>query len=351
MIEVCIQKQLGEFRLEVAFAGKGIPLGILGASGCGKSLTLRCIAGIETPDAGRIVVNGRVLFDRDKGINLPPQQRRVGYLFQSYALFPNMTVRENIGCGIPSAKGDKTQAVDRLIQQFGLEGLEPLYPRQLSGGQQQRVALARMLAAQPEVLLLDEPFSALDAHLREQLQLYLTTALQSYPDTILVTHNRNEVYRLCGDLAVMADGRCILVGDTKEVFEAPRYIQAAMLTGCKNLSPARQCGENRLLVPGWNLTLETSHPIPPDVTHVGIYPHQFQPVVSPEQLGGNCIPIGVWERWESPASYELRFAPEQAACPSEDLCWSIGKEQGDTMPQWLFIPPRAVLPLIGNPAC
>ena len=142
-------------------------MALLGASGCGKSVTLKCIAGIMTPDRGHIILDGETLFDSEKHINLPPQKRRVGYLFQQYALFPNMTVLQNIRCGIRSgSRAEKRRRAEKKLRRFRLEGLEKKYPTQLSGGQQQRTALARILASEPRAILLDEPFSALDGFLK-----------------------------------------------------------------------------------------------------------------------------------------------------------------------------------------
>ena len=170
-LSVDIHKDFGPFRLDAAFTtDSGAVTGLLGASGCGKSVTLRCIAGIETPDEGHIELDGEVLFDSAAHINLSPQRRRVGYLFQNYALFPNMTVEQNIAAGVRDKAGRKETA-ERLIHAFYLEGNEHKYPRQLSGGQQQRVALARILANEPRALLLDEPFSALDSYLKWQVEL------------------------------------------------------------------------------------------------------------------------------------------------------------------------------------
>ena len=158
-----IEKQLGNFHLNVRFQAETETLALLGASGCGKSMTLKCIAGIMTPDRGRIVLNGRVLFDSEARIALPPQQRRVGYLFQNYALFPTMTVEKNILCGIRSgSKAEKNAALPATLHHFRLEGLEKRYPAQLSSGQQQRVALARTLTQNPRIILADEPVAALD---------------------------------------------------------------------------------------------------------------------------------------------------------------------------------------------
>ena len=151
-IELDIQKNFKGFSLDVRLKGQDGPIGILGASGSGKSMTLRSIAGIETPDSGRIIINGKTVFDSEAKINLKPQERRVGYLFQNYALFPTMTVEKNIACGYRGEKSELSQKVADYIKRYHLEGLEKHLPSQLSGGQQQRVALARMMIGEPEVI-------------------------------------------------------------------------------------------------------------------------------------------------------------------------------------------------------
>lgn len=209
-LEVNIRKKLKEFTLQAEFVLYDGVLGLMGSSGSGKSMLLKCLAGIETPDCGRIVLNGRVLFDSTEKINLPPQQRRIGYLFQNYALFPNMSVAENIMCG-PCAKGLKQEQsraiVQAMVNKFQLQGLEARYPRQLSGGQKQRTALARLLAVEPEVILLDEPFSALDAQLKEKLQEQLQQLLQEYGGiSVLVSHDRQEIERLSDSVLFIHQG-------------------------------------------------------------------------------------------------------------------------------------------------
>ena len=194
MLQVRIKKKLGNFLLDVDFSMDGGIFAILGASGCGKSMTLKCIAGIERPDEGRIVLNDRVLFDSAKRINLPPQKRKVGYMFQDYALFPTMNVVQNIQAGMGRKPDPKK--VREYIAGFQLGGLEHHMPDQLSGGQKQRVAMARMLAAEPEVLLLDEPFAALDSYLKWKMEQQMLELLQKVQTPVLfVSHNRDEVYR------------------------------------------------------------------------------------------------------------------------------------------------------------
>lgn len=198
MLEVQIYKKLAEFDLDVSFQVDDNILGLMGASGSGKSMTLKCIAGIETPNQGRIVLNGRVLFDSEKKINVPIQKRNVGYMFQSYALFPNMNVYENISVGLRARKvKDVDIVVQKVMQQFRIFELASRYPKQLSGGQRQRVALARLMAYEPDVLLLDEPFSALDEDLKEDLLQELKSELQISKPVIFVSHDKEEVNELC----------------------------------------------------------------------------------------------------------------------------------------------------------
>lgn len=198
MLEVQIYKKLAEFDLDISFQVNDNILGLMGASGSGKSMTLKCIAGIETPDQGRIVLNNRVLFDSEKKINVPIQKRNVGYMFQSYALFPNMDVYENISVGLRARKvKDVDIVVQKVMQQFRIFELASRYPKQLSGGQRQRVALARLMAYEPDVLLLDEPFSALDEDLKEDLLRELKSELQISKPVIFVSHDKEEVNELC----------------------------------------------------------------------------------------------------------------------------------------------------------
>ena len=277
LLKVDIQKKLKEFDLIVDFELKKKRLGILGPSGCGKSMTLKSIAGIVNPDEGIVSLNTgeeTVYFDSSKKINLKPQKRNVGYLFQNYALFPNMTVEENIACGLTKNYDEKI--VSDMIKRFHLDGLEKRYPRQLSGGQQQRVALARILAYNPDVILLDEPFSAMDTFLKEQLRIELSNSLNDFDGfSIMVTHDRDEAFQFCDELIVLDEGKIIAKGDTYDIFENPKKVQVARLTGCKNISKIEIIDEYHVKSLEWGLIFEVSEKISPNITHIGIRAHNF----------------------------------------------------------------------------
>lgn len=253
---VDIEKRLDTFTLRVQFETEHGATALLGASGCGKSVTLKCIAGIMTPDRGRIVLDGETLFDSERRVNLPPQRRCVGYLFQQYALFPNMTVQQNILCGIRTgSRAEKQRAAAEQMRRFRLDGLEKRYPSQLSGGQAQRVALARILASQPRAILLDEPFSALDSYLKWNLELELSELLADFGGPILwVSHDLGECCRNCRRVCVMEQGRSGEMTDMAALVRRPTTLGTAKLAGCRNFFPVRAV-EGGVLVEDWGLTL------------------------------------------------------------------------------------------------
>jgi len=253
-----IEKNLKGFSLNVNINAKSGVTALMGSSGSGKSMTLRCIAGVSKPDRGRIILNGKVLFDSEKKIDLPPQKRNTGFLFQDYALFPNMTVRQNIMSGVKEkTRRKRLSAAEELAHTFHLYPHLDKYPHQLSGGEKQRCALARILAGSPDILMLDEPFSSLDSHLRWELEMELAALFKNFPHPVLyVSHNRDEVYRLCGDIAIINAGKSEITGDKWALFKNPVTVQAARLTGCKNIAAAEvetRANVTRISVPDWGV--------------------------------------------------------------------------------------------------
>lgn len=354
-LKVEMRKKLKSFTLDISFqTGIGC-LGILGSSGCGKSMTLKSVAGIVNPDWGKIALwqsdNERVLYESGKKLNIRPQERRVGYLFQNYALFPNMTVTENIAVGIRRSS-DAALRIRQMVERFRLKGLENSYPRQLSGGQQQRVALARILAYEPEVLLLDEPFSAMDTYLKEGLRLELARVLADYDGvTVMVTHDRDEAYQLCDQLLLLDQGAVIAAGKTREIFKRPGNCQAARLTGCKNISRIERLDSHRVRALDWNgLELAVEETVSEEITAIGIRAHDFEPLSDEaaaaikEQPGNNLIETGRLEISEMPFEWYITL---------ENSLWWKKEKNIDThdtagvTPSWLRISPSAILLLTG----
>lgn len=276
-LSVSIKKHFPAFTLDVNIEAGNETLGWLGESGCGKSLTMRCIAGIETPDEGKIVVNGKTFFEREAGkrptMNLSPQERKTALLFQNYMLFPNLTVAENVAAGIDRKlpKEEREAQVNAELKRFGLDGFGKRYPSQLSGGQQQRVALARMLAAKPDILMLDEPFSALDAHLKGVLEQNLAGLFETFHGTILyVSHDIDEALRFCDRIAVIEKGHVMEVSTGNNLVNNPQSAASIKLSGCKNATPARRIDDHRVFLPAWGIEVETDKPVQENLTCMGV---------------------------------------------------------------------------------
>lgn len=276
-LSVSIKKSFPAFTLDVDIEAGNETIGWLGESGCGKSLTMRCIAGIETPDEGKIVVNGKTFFEREAGkrptVNLSPQERKTALLFQNYMLFPNLTVAENVAAGIDRKlpKEERNAQVDAELKRFGLDGFGKRYPSQLSGGQQQRVALARMLAAKPDILMLDEPFSALDAHLKGVLEQNLAGLFETFHGTILyVSHDIDEALRFCNRIAVIEKGHVMEVSTGNNLVNNPQSAASIRLSGCKNTTPAHRIDDHRVFLPAWGIEVETDKPAPQNLTYMGV---------------------------------------------------------------------------------
>jgi len=346
-LEVTIAKRFEGFTLHADFTAGNTAAAILGASGCGKSMTLRCIAGVVKPDSGRIVLDGRVLFDSEKGIDLPPQQRNVGLLFQNYALFPNMTVEQNILCALKKEKDPAARkaACGSALRAMRLEELAHRLPSELSGGQQQRAALARILAGRPRILMLDEPFSALDSYLREEVEGEVGNLLSNFDGTaLLVTHDRDEAYRLCREMIVMDSGEVLRAGTTKEVFADPRRLTAARLTGCKNILPCVRVDEHHVRLTGWERELTVALPVPEGCCAVGIRAHDF----APEAVDGeNRMPVQVGASSENPFDWNVICT---AADDAGKLWWKVSKTTLSSpppqAPAYLRVAPENIMPLV-----
>ena len=286
-------------------------LAILGASGCGKSMTLKCIAGIEKPDRGRIVLDDTVLFDSEKHIDLKPQKRQVGYLFQQYALFPNMTALQNVICGVRvGSKAEKKQRAMEMLSRLHLDGCENQKPSQLSGGQQQRCALARILVNEPKVLLLDEPFSALDAHLRFNTERQVENIIKEFGGTVIfVSHDRDEVFRLTDNIAVMENGTLSSMGEKHEVFSEPMTVGGAILTGCKNISEIEIKAPDKVFAKDWGLEL-TVPKVSDDIKAVGIRMHNIILADQDNTSAVNSFSCKVTGEIENPFSYSIMLHPD-----------------------------------------
>ena len=344
-ITVDIEKNFKGFHLKTAFDSSTSATGILGASGSGKSMTLRCIAGIETPDRGRIVINGRTVFDSEQKINLKPQERRIGYLFQNYALFPTMSVKDNIGCGYRGEKSEKEKRIEDFIGRYHLEGLENRLPSQLSGGQQQRVALARMMIGDPEAILLDEPFSALDGYLKDVLQKDMKEFLNQYQgDMLMVTHSRDEAFRFCNELMLLQGGKTLIFGNTRELFEQPGLVEAARLTGCKNCSRIEKKGEYEVLAVDWGVTLRTSQKVEDDMTHIAIRGHWMEPA---QEAGENCVAFEAAEYVET--TFEHQYLVKGPNMGEDAVLWwmrpkhDFQEKPMDDLPPYLYLPPQHLM--------
>lgn len=306
-----IHRKIGGFDLDVLIESDAPRIGILGASGSGKSMTLKSIAGIENVDSGHIEVGGRVLYDSASHINIKPQKRNVGYMFQNYALFPTMSVLKNVMAGLKGPSDERRGKAMSMLKRFNMDGFEDRLPGELSGGQQQRVALARIMVTEPELILLDEPFSALDGYLRDRMQVEMLEMLEGYPgQVVMVSHSRDELYRFSEELFVVKGGSILRHDKTKEVFRDPRRIEVAKLTGCKNFSDVRIIDKHTIEAVEWGITLRFEQEIPEWLGHIGYRAHFFEPVWGKRQE--NCIVFDLVRIDDLPFEKNYYIRPELA---------------------------------------
>jgi len=325
---VDIKKKLNDFNLNVNFKCNNSILGVLGESGSGKSMTLRCISGLIKPDEGRIVLNGRTLFDSEAKINLPIKDRKIGFLFQNYALFPHMNVEKNIGYGLSKlSASERNKIIDEMLYMMQIENLRKRYPHEISGGQQQRVALARALAVNPEALLLDEPFSALDNHLRTIMVKQMSNTLSKYNGvTLFVTHNMEEAYALCEDLLIISNGRNSGEGNKKEIFKNPPSLACARLTSCTNISEVKLMSPGFIKALDWNLEIKLPEDICKNITHIGIRAHHISLAENEVENTFHCCPVYTNETPFRTLVY-IKLNEKGSKDEDYDLVWDMPSEE------------------------
>lgn len=351
MLNVRIQKPLQQFSLDVKLQVGQEVMGILGASGAGKSMLLKCLSGLSTPSDGQIINNQQVFYDANRRVNLPAKDRQIGFLFQHYALFPHMTVAQNIRFGLDHLdKGQAAARVNDLLERFHLTNMERQLPSQLSGGQQQRVALARAMAIEPDILLLDEPLSALDEHLRSHMLEDLQQCLSMFKGSVLyVTHHMEEAYRLCDRIAVMSNGRIVEIGPKEVLFERPLHLETAKITGVKNIAEAKHKDTGQLEVPTWGIRVDyvvTDEPENEESAtsasrtgytqcYAAIRSNQIRLANEAQATSDNCYKAWVAGIESTPFRHivylKLSSAPEQAS--DYHLQWELSAEELVTVTQ------------------
>jgi molybdate transport system ATP-binding protein len=355
MLKIAVKKALPGFNLDVNLSADNGILAILGPSGSGKTMTLQSVAGLIKPDEGCVELNGRVLYDSENKINLPVQKRKVGFVFQHYALFPHLTVRDNIAYGLKDKSRQEILAkVDQLLHTMNIDGLENRYPRQLSAGQQQRVAIARALAPDPDVLLLDEPFSALDPLLKERLELELLDLQKVFGGSILfVTHDLNEGYKLGAMVAVYHSG-CVIQHDTRQaVFSKPANRDVARMTGMRNLIEGVVSGIDGTVVniniPSWGADLKV---ITGDSADLFVN-QEITLGIRPEYIdvkscsGENILESKIIHKMEGIASSNYRFHINSDTSEKRYLEAIISKSRTDCISEdgtcSLYLPPELLV--------
>lgn len=331
-----IKKAYPDFSLDVRLEAAGERVALLGASGCGKSCTLRCIAGVETPDEGRIAVNGVTFFDSARGINLSPQQRKCALLFQNYQLFPNLSVADNVLAGVEGrlSREGRDELARRYLSIFSMAGYADRYPARLSGGQQQRVALARMLAARPAIYMFDEPFSALDSFLKSALEQNLLDLFSVIDSTVLyVSHDIDEACRLCERICVLHNGRVEEDGTVEQVVQRPQTLAALRLTGCKNTSRARKVGDTLVEALDWGMTFDVGAPVADDVAYLGVRANYFH-IDNREAPGKNSYMLRVARVSDSRFERLVLLDPPRSDASSR-LTWKVNTVGADmaTLPR------------------
>lgn len=340
MLELNVKKKLNSFILEINCNLNSNRIGILGGSGAGKSMILKMIAGIEKPDSGYIKLDGKLLFDSQKKIDIKPQDRHIGYCFQNYALFPHLSVYENIIIGLDNKS---KSLADDFLEKFELTQIKDAKPGRISGGQAARAAMARILIRKPEVLLFDEAFSALDIYLRDHIQEEIASILEDFEGSaIFVSHSRDEIYRFCDSMIVIESGNISNFGKTEEIFRAPKTKVAAVLTGCKNISNIGYIDGNTLEALDWGVKLNFSSTLPKGISVIGIRAHDFYPVWG--EADGNIFDF----RLKSKAKLPFEDNYYIKTCGEQDITWLVQRDMKELiekkgLPDFLKVDEKDIL--------
>lgn len=340
MLGLDIKKKLNNFTLDIKCSIDSRRIGILGSSGAGKSMILKMLAGIERPDSGFIKLGDDVVFDSKNSVDLKPQKRNIGYCFQNYALFPNLTVYENIVIGLGK---EKRMAAQEYLEKFGLVNLKDSRPAKISGGQASRAAMARMLIRDPKVLLFDEAFSALDIYLRDHIQEEISRVLSEFNGiAVFVSHSRDEIYRFCDSMMVLEAGKISDCGNTKEIFKTPRTKASAILTGCKNISDIEYISENEVFALDWGKKLIFSNKLSERIKAVGIRAHNFSPVWGDAE--GNIFDFRLKSKAKLPFEDNYYLKTEG----NSDITWLVQKDikdkiEADGLPKFLSVDESDIL--------
>lgn len=314
-------------------------LSIVGPSGCGKSTLLNLIAGLLTPEHGSITLGGRPVSSGSA---------TVGYMLQKDHLLEWRSIYKNILLGLEIRKEltpEKLAHAEALLQTYGLDRFRDARPSQLSGGMRQRAALIRTLVLEPELLLLDEPFSALDGYLKDVLQKDMQEFLKQYQgDMLMVTHSRDEAFRFCNELMLLKDGKTLIFGDTRKLFEQPQLLEAARLTGCKNSSRIERMGEYQVFALDWGISLRTEQKVELDMTHIAIRGHWIRPS---EKAGENCLVFEAAEYVET--TFEHQYLVKSPGMEDGAVLWwmrpkkSFTDEHDKNLPKYLYLPPEHLM--------
>ena len=314
-------------------------LSIVGPSGCGKSTLLNLIAGLLTPEHGSITLGGRPVSSGSAA---------VGYMLQKDHLLEWRSIYKNILLGLEIRKEltpEKLAHAEALLQTYGLDRFRDARPSQLSGGMRQRAALIRTLVLEPELLLLDEPFSALDGYLKDVLQKDMQEFLKQYQgDMLMVTHSRDEAFRFCNELMLLKDGKTLIFGDTRKLFEQPQLLEAARLTGCKNSSRIERMGEYQVFALDWGISLRTEQKVELDMTHIAIRGHWIRPS---EKAGENCLVFEAAEYVET--TFEHQYLVKSPGMEDGAVLWwmrpkkSFTDEHDKNLPKYLYLPPEHLM--------